>query len=277
MENKNIKYTTDGKKVVVIGDLNQTEKIVQEIFITEDGAEIPSGERFTTKSLHDAPVRSWKESRLVELEENYEKEKEAWNRKIENIQNEKALVYKSLEHRVKWLRQVAKQPHPEALKKVVERLAMFLSNTDMWVFYKNYSDWHLVKYDQDGFSRLHERVERDYGCHRIRGMRLVSIYGDTDGNFDFKMNEYGDGSGSDNDSLFYFKSKEEALQHVQNDFNALDKYDSRHIDIAKKFNLKVDEVKLKAYNDSIRDGIVKYIKEYKSKIEECEAELKNLD
>lgn len=38
MKNENIKYTTDGRKVVIIGDLNQTEKIVQEIFVTEDGA-----------------------------------------------------------------------------------------------------------------------------------------------------------------------------------------------------------------------------------------------
>ena len=56
-----IKYTTDGKKVVVIGDLNQTEKIVQEIFVTEDGAEIPSGERFVVKSLLDEPAKSWQE------------------------------------------------------------------------------------------------------------------------------------------------------------------------------------------------------------------------
>lgn len=47
-----IKYTTCGKKVVVIGDLNQTEKIVQEIFVTNDGAEIPSGERFVYESLY---------------------------------------------------------------------------------------------------------------------------------------------------------------------------------------------------------------------------------
>ena len=37
---KNVKYTTDGKKVVIINDLNQTEKIVQEIFINEKGEEI---------------------------------------------------------------------------------------------------------------------------------------------------------------------------------------------------------------------------------------------
>lgn len=32
---ENIKYTTEGKKVLVIGDLNNTEKIVQEIYVPE--------------------------------------------------------------------------------------------------------------------------------------------------------------------------------------------------------------------------------------------------
>ena len=53
MEKQSIKYTTDGKKVVVIGDLNQTEKIVQEIYVTDDGCEIPQGER---NERHDRKV-----------------------------------------------------------------------------------------------------------------------------------------------------------------------------------------------------------------------------
>ncbi len=63
-----IKYTTDGKKVVIIGDLNQTDKIVQEIFVTENGDEIPQGERFVVRSLLDQPAKSWKETKLEELE-----------------------------------------------------------------------------------------------------------------------------------------------------------------------------------------------------------------
>jgi hypothetical protein len=69
-----IKYTTDGKKVIVVGNLNSQEKIVQEIFIV-DGNEIPSGENFVTKSLHDFPAISWKESELIKLESRYEKER----------------------------------------------------------------------------------------------------------------------------------------------------------------------------------------------------------
>ena len=50
MSAQNIKYTTDGKKVVVIGNLNSQEKIVQEVFIIND-AEIPSGENFVVTSF----------------------------------------------------------------------------------------------------------------------------------------------------------------------------------------------------------------------------------
>ncbi len=70
-----IKYTTDGKKVSVIGKLNNTETIVQEIFVTANGAEIPSGENFVVKSLHDQPVESWKEKQLRDLEARYCREK----------------------------------------------------------------------------------------------------------------------------------------------------------------------------------------------------------
>jgi len=40
------KYTNDGKKVGIVGKLNAEQTIVQEIFITESGQEIPSGENF---------------------------------------------------------------------------------------------------------------------------------------------------------------------------------------------------------------------------------------
>lgn len=276
MKKDNIKYTTDGRKVVVIGDLNQTEKIVQEIFVTDDGAEIPSGERFTAKSLHDTPVKSWKEKNLDELESRFERERKMWDDRISDIQKEKSLVYDSLKCRVKWLKQVAKEPHPESLRKVIETLALFLSNTDMWVFYKNYSGWYLEKYDQEGFNRLHDQIDGYYGNPKIKGMRLVSIYGNSEGCFDFKINSYGDGSGNDT-SLLYFKSKEDALKHIQNEFDLLEKYNDRHIDIAKEFNLRVDEVKFKAYNDSIKESIIKQIKEYQSKVAKYETKLKNLD
>lgn len=67
-----IKYTSDGRKVVVIGRLNNTEMIVQEVFVRDDGSEIPSGEQFTAKGLHDAPVKSWQEKHSEKMTARYD-------------------------------------------------------------------------------------------------------------------------------------------------------------------------------------------------------------
>lgn len=263
-----IKYTTDGRKVIVIGDLNQTEKIVQEIFVTKDGDEIPSGERFVVKSLLDAPAKSWKEQELIKLEARFEKERKEWENRIKKIQDEKELVYKSLSVRVKWLKQVAKQPHPEALKKVVETLALFLSNSDMWVFYADYSTWYLEKYDQEGFSRIHDNVDRDYHIARLDNMKLVSLFGRTDGDFQFNISQYSDGSGSSKD-VEYFKSKEDALIYIQKRFDAIGSYNDNHLKIAEKFSLKINESKLSAFRANKKLTILKNIKEAEQRLLDC--------
>ena len=71
----NDKFLTDGRKVRVIGKLNNNESIVQEIYIDEGGSEIPSGDNFTAKNLHDAPVETYtdreikkKKAKLVSIE-----------------------------------------------------------------------------------------------------------------------------------------------------------------------------------------------------------------
>lgn len=272
---ENIKYTTDGRKVVIIGDLNQTEKIVQEIFVTEDGAEIPSGERFVVKSLLDTPAKSWKEKNISDLEARYDRVKEHWEKRIKDINKEKELVYKSLSLRVKWLKQVAKQPHPESLKKVIETLTMFLSNTDMWVFYADYSKWHLEKYDQEGFSRIHDYVDYDYSTPKLEYMKLVSLFGKTNGDFEFRINKYYDGSGSYN-KVEYFKSKEDALIYMQNRFDNIDAYKEHHLDIAKKFDLKVNDSKLAAFKDIKRQSILKNIENKSKELSDYQEQLNQL-
>lgn len=262
-----IKYTTDGKKVIVVGNLNSQEKIVQEIFIV-DGNEIPSGENFVTKSLHDFPAISWKESELIKLESRYEKERKEWDCKINHLSKEKRLVYDSLSARVKWLRNIAKEPRSEEFKKVINQIADFLSDSEKWVFVKSYSEWFLEKYNEDGCNKIMERYESDYHSKRFDSMRLLSLFGKSDGNLLFKVNDYSDGSGSDKDVMF-FKSKEEGLIYAQNEFQKIEKYGESDLKNAEKFNLKVDEEKLKSYIQSVSNSIDKQIEEYKTFIEKA--------
>ncbi len=59
--------------------------IVQEIFIS-NGNEIPSGENFVVKSLHDAPAVSWKENDLKKLDQLIKENKEVSNRACESLE-----------------------------------------------------------------------------------------------------------------------------------------------------------------------------------------------
>ena len=89
MSTQNFKYTDDGRKVVVIAPLNAKETIVQEVFVSS-GQEIPSGENFVVKNLHDSPVVSWKEKNLAELEQRYERRKLEIDRETEQMNRKHA-------------------------------------------------------------------------------------------------------------------------------------------------------------------------------------------
>lgn len=259
------KYTTDGKKVVVIGDLNQTEKIVQEIFVTQDGDEIPQGERFVTKSLLDHPAKSWKEKNLEELEAKYDKEKAEWDRKISRLSEEKKLAYDSLSARVKWLRQVAKEPRTEEFKRVINTLADFLSGTKKWVAAKSYKGWELFSFDTDGYNEILDRTGR-YGSVRFDQMRLLSLYGETNGSLVFRIDEYSDGSGQGKE-VYFFKSYEEGISFLQARLDEVEEYTDYTIEFAKKYNLSISTEKLKTLKAQKEEAVYKQILEKEKELQ----------
>lgn len=268
------KYTTDGKKVVVIGDLNQTEKIVQEIFVTDDGAEIPSGERFVVKSLLDEPAKTWKEQNLANLESRYEQDSKEWERKIEHLNSQKRNAYDSLSTRVKWLRQVAKQPHPDKLKSVIKTLALFLSNEDKWVLVRNYSGWKFERFNEDGCNSLLASND-SYGRGRFDSMRLLSLYGNSNGDFEYKVDGYSDGSGS-GDTVLFFKSKQEGIAFMQREFDALESYTDTHLKDAKKYGLELDNNTLLKYKQKVAANLKKDIEYSLAKLAKERLALENV-
>lgn len=263
MNKETIKYTTDGKKVVVIGDLNQTEKIVQEIYVTDDGCEIPQGERFVVTSLLDSPAKSWKEKELDRLESRYERESKAWETKIYQLIKEKESAYAALSNRVKWLRNVAKEPQMKSLNIVLNTIADFMDGSVKWVLINDWSyGYVLEKFDDNGISNIMNNTESgDCGS-----MRLLSLFGDSNGNFDFKVSNYSDGSGSDKRVLF-FRSRDEALKHIQDKINNKSEYNCSDLETLKKYQLNIDMEKYNKYQEGLIKNSSKRIEDLKISIE----------
>lgn len=268
---KNIKYTTDGKKVVVIGDLNQTDKIVQEIFVTENGDEIPQGERFIEKNLLDTPMKSWKEKQLEKLEQEFNKAEKEWYEKIKRIKNEKSNIYKSLSDRVNWLKGVAKTGNKE-FEKAINIVADFLSDAEKWVLIKKYGVWDLFLFNEDNCNAFIEKNETEYGERRYINMRLLSLYGESNGNFSFRISQYGDGSGIFNDDVMFFRTKGEAIAFIQKQFDKREYYTESDIQLSKKFNLNVCKDKLNAFKSKKNTEIEEKIKSLQDKISSLKKE-----
>lgn len=202
-----IKFTNDGKKVVVVGKLNSQETIVQEIFVSA-GQEIPSGENFVVKSLHDAPAESWKEKNLRELEARYESDKKKLQQEIDSQHSRLNNIKLKAKHQADALFKFAENSNSaqlDLLKKVV-------SGQITHIYISGYSP---AIFEWDGGKQAYD-IERDYGRETIKGIKLISVYGYADGDLEYRQHTYRDGSGG-SEQVFPVTSYEEALGLAQAD------------------------------------------------------------
>ncbi len=191
------KYLSDGKKVVVIGQLNNVESIVQEVFVTESGDEIPSGEKFTTKSLHDEPVVSWKVKDEAKQEDRLQRIKHA----IKNAEREQSDVHVKLNG----LKAIFKQSRllSESIdEQDLDTLISVMSGTCEYLVIDSYGVLKIIKFD-DALIK-----SSDYG--RYESLKLLTLMGSSDGNLSFCINQYSDGSGG-SERAYPCASKKAAL------------------------------------------------------------------
>jgi len=182
----NQKYLLDGRKVALIGKLNNEEWIVQEVFVTESGDEIPSGERFTAKSLHDSPVESFKDREIKKKQD-----------QIKKLERDYELIQANLKSA-----RIDKQTSDD-IAKLVKSVAVGISESDLsglhgfltgqvkWVVIEKYGFELPVL-----FEEAMKVIDSWGGDKRYEGIKLITLYGKTNGNLSFRIGQYGDGSGS---------------------------------------------------------------------------------
>jgi hypothetical protein len=195
-----------------LGQINAKDSIVQEIFVTENGQEIPSGDNFVVSSLHDAPVESWKEKSLRELEERYEKTKKSIQNRIDETSRRLSVAEQKAKARASVLFAFAENSKEEQL----QTLVAFLSGEITHFFAQNSYSPKIFSIDDN------EAYDTDFWHSRmsVEGMKLVSIFGKSDGRLDYRLHAYRDGSG-DSAKIIPCTSYEDALSKAQEHLNGL--------------------------------------------------------
>lgn len=207
----NYKYTSDGKKVVIIGKLNAEETIVQEVFIS-NGQEIPSGENFVVKSLHDAPSESWKDKRIRETEESYDRQVKEWERRLDQSQRTLVGAQEKAELRADALFAFAENSNNDDLDLLRDFLAGKITH---FAFLNSYSP-EIVTCEE---NKVYQ-TDNNYGRIKIEGMKLVTLFGNSDGSLEYRISEYRCGSGC-SQTVIPCRSPEEAIKKMQEYFDEL--------------------------------------------------------
>lgn len=166
-----IKFTSDGKKVVVVEKLNNLETIVQEIFI-QDGNEIPSGENFVVKSLHDAPAISWKEKTLKELEERFERERAKYQELISRDLKSYKEKTNALSEKLKYMAAALKNVSEDSFSMLIDFIC---GNITHVVVKRPYYLPEFLTIEEFNKSEMYENR-----------LRLISLFGNDDGTFSYK-------------------------------------------------------------------------------------------
>ena len=195
-----LKYLPNGKKVAVIGMLNNVEHIVQEIFVTEDGSEIPSGEKFTTKNLLDEPAISYQkkeEKRAIENRDALKKEAEELSNQIRKLKSER-------------------KAHSELVRSNLN-LIENLPDLD-WEFMSDVLTGNIKwALEISSWRGLEPRKFDDviYYFDGFHGIRMLQVFGTTRRRgFDFRLSRYPDGTG-DYITYKFFRDDDELKEYLK--------------------------------------------------------------
>lgn len=248
-------FTSDGRKVVVVGNLNSQEKIVQEVFVAGN-SEIPSGEHFVVKSLHDAPAISWKEKELKSIEERYEKDKKHYEREIDVLKKRYRKESQELAEKIKYIGSALKN----ADEKSFETLVDYITGEVKWIVVNDY-DVELLPIEK--FNQMYE--DR---------LRLVSFFGQDNGTFTYAIGDYYDYSGG-NKKFIPFKSYEDAVECFKR-LLIQKGVSEKSLALAKEFGFEFPENQIQEWKQMQIDMYSRNINEYNSKVSAWQSSIDKL-
>ena len=120
------------------------------------------------------------------------------------------------------------------------------------------------------------RYDDHWSCVRCDGLKLITLFGKSDGDFHFRINRYPDGSGG-NSSLYLFTTIEEAKEKLLQIINAGNYYTDRAIEALKKYDFTPDPEKYKDYLAKRKKNALEALSKAQENLNKAKKELKEAE
>jgi hypothetical protein len=265
------KFTPDGKKVVVCGKINSTEHIVQEVYVTESGDEIPSGENFTAKVLLDEPALSWKDKELAKVARNLQAAKDYYDSQVKKN--------RQLEQEAKAVSELLKRNNFLKDKLPEFDWDHFCDAVTGNVKYSVRTSYSLdiKSFEEENFSWDNYCGEKRFDG--LRALVLLSKGSYRNSSVEFSVCGYSDGSGGSKD-VTYIKTDEELKTFIEDYLDKQFKEDTLTLRDIKEASKYVDvKYNMKQYilNKEKKKLLDNYDKSVNSQKERLDENLKSLE
>jgi len=183
---------------------------------------------------------------------------------LEELKIKRQLEISNLERDVE--RRLAKLKKHKALERVEDFLDSKITH-----YVKNY-------YGRLSLSKFENEVSEGY--NHSKHLRLLSLFGDSNGDLEWKLNQYSEGSG-DSTLVYPACSLEEAIEILYKEYLIqLEKTKANPtadlIAIANEYSFSVPEAYLSLFKQKKLEGLKKAIQERKSSLKDLEVELKEI-
>ena len=254
---KNIKYTSDGKKVVVIGNLNAQEKIVQEIYIINKN-EVPSGENFVSKDLHDAPAISWKEKKIKEIDLLYEKTNQERKEQLDKLEKTHREICLKFRNKIAYISNAIEKLDPEAFN----LLADYITGEIKYIVITGHNSAEI-------------KDIKDFNQNYDEKLRLISFFGKDDGSFTYAVGEYNDYSGG-HQKFIPCRTKDEAIEVARKKLLAKDILQKYDLEMAEQYGIVLDKQKIKEYKSRTLESLNKSLKRCEEETEKIKERINEI-
>lgn len=258
----NYKFTSDGRKVAIVGALNAKETIVQEIFVT-DGTEFPAGEHFVVKTLLDAPAETYKakeERRILEDIKKHEIERDRLKAELSSYRFKAAAAVA----KIKWIERISE----DEIKEVFDNLKAMLCGEYTHVVLPS-SAIEIMEWDHNLFTSCD-----DYHRDVFENLKMISLFGNWNGRLglSWKVSSYSDGSGGSK-QFIPCKSLEEAIEESKAIIEAKPHLSDHDFKFCVKYDIAVNEEKNATRLEAKNKYIQSQITENKNRLAKLEADL----
>lgn len=259
------KFTADGKKVAIIGALNATETIVQEVYVT-DGTEFPAGEHFVVKTLLNAPAETYKAKEERRILEDIEKHKAVLT-KLQNEITDFRYKAAAAAAKIRWIEGIKELE----IQAVFDNLKSMLCGEYTHVVLPS-SQIEIMEWDHKLFTACD-----DYRRDMFENLKMISLFGHWNGRLgmDWRVNGYSDGSGSSR-QFIPCKSLQEAIEASKAIIEAKTNLSDHDFKFCVKYGIPVDATKNAARLAAKAEYIKGRISDQKKAVEKLEAELSSI-